>query len=218
MTHVSLEVTHLNWLCPQTFELQFQRPPEFDAVPGQKIDIAFQDDYRTYTLVNAPKDEVLAICVRHVDQGRFSPVLARAKKGDHFQASPAFGYFTYQPAQSVAVFVATGTGIAPFVAFARSGVQGFYLLHGVRTPSQLYYRDILEKAALNYTPCFSNKNSIDASYSHFFQGRVTRYLRKDLPKGIYDFYLCGSGEMVADATRIIDQRFEGSKVFVETFY
>lgn len=218
MSHVALKVTQLQWLCPQTFEVRFERPAGFGFVSGQKIDIAFQDTVRTYTLVSSPDVDELAICVRHVPQGRFTPILARAKVGDNFKVTPAYGYFTYQPSRLPAVFVATGTGVAPFVSFARSGADGFHLLHGVRTPEQLYYHDILASASGEYTPCLSEKNTTGSSSPNRFQGRVTTYLKNALPRGAYDFYLCGRNEMIADAMGIIDDRFAGSKVFSEMFF
>jgi hypothetical protein len=51
-----------------------------------------------------------------------------------------------------------------------------------------------------------------------FQGRVSDYIRKKLPRTEYDFYLCGRDEMVRDVTLLIDDCFPGSRVFNEVFY
>jgi ferredoxin-NADP reductase len=48
--------------------------------------------------------------------------------------------------------------------------------------------------------------------------RVTDFLEQKLSPGSYDFYLCGRGEMVRDATHIIDRRFPGARVFSELFF
>lgn len=218
MSHVTLKVTRLHWLCPQTFEVRFERPAGFAFIPGQKIDLGFKGGHRTYTLINAADDDHLAICVRRVGQGHFTPMLSATKPGDCYQATSAYGYFAFQPAQSQAIFVATGTGIAPFVSFARSGAKGFYLLHGVFDEEQLYYQDELESAALKYVPCLSGDLPPTPSFPHGIQGHVTDYLGNALPAGTYDFYLCGRNEMIADTTKLIDQHFEGSRVFAEMFY
>lgn len=217
MIPIELVVTRRQWLGDHAFEVCFERPANFNFTPGQKIRFDYEDISREYTLVNGPMDD-LTICVRLLRQGRFSPVLARAEKGDRFQISPAFGYFVQQPSRHPAVYAATGTGVAPFVSFALHGVRNFYLLHGVRTAQELYYRDILECAADHYIPCLSKDRSSGRVLRSAFAGRVTGYLESSLPKGVYDFYLCGRGEMIADATRIIDTQFVGSKVFTETFY
>ena len=211
-----LEVAGLRWLTERTFEIGFHRPDGFAFIPGQKIRFLAGDISRDYTLVNGPDAPFLTICVRLVDGGRFSPQLARARTGDRFTISAAFGYFRFQPSPRPAVFVATGTGIAPFVAFVRAGAGGFTLLHGVRTPGELYYRDELEAASGSYTACLSGEK--DPPGNTFFSGRVTGYLESRPASGEYDFYLSGRGEMISDATLIIDRRFPGSLVFSESFF
>jgi benzoate/toluate 1,2-dioxygenase reductase subunit len=206
------------WLTAHTFEIRFRRPAEFAFLPGQKVQVIHEGVKRDYSLLTTPDDDELAICVRHIPQGRMSPVLAHARVGRVFHLTPAFGFFLFQPSRRPAVFVATGTGIAPFVAFARSGVQRFQLLHGVRCAEELYYHDLLAPAASSFIACLSGPRSPDTHWPHVFTGRVTAYLENQLIAGDYDFYLCGRGEMVRDALRIIDQRFPSSRVFTETFF
>jgi benzoate/toluate 1,2-dioxygenase reductase component len=207
-------VSRLLWLTENVFEVGFRRPEGFRFVPGQKIRLANIDTSREYTLVNHPDALELTICIRHVAAGCFSPLLARARIGDSYVMSSASGFFTYQSRTRPAVFIATGTGIAPFLAFVRAGARGFYLLQGARTERDLLYRDEVSGAAGEYIPCLS------ASESHGLlrSGHVTNYLEDHLPAEIYDFYLCGNGNMVRDAMRIIDRSFPDSRVYVETFF
>ena len=113
------------------------------------------------------------------------------------------------------VFVATGTGIAPFCSMVRSGIGGFVLLHGVRQPADLYYRDLFQTAAKTYVACLS---SADQESDAYFHGHVTEYLQKHLPMGSYDFYLCGNRGVIRDVTRLVDRQFPGSLVYTEMFY
>ena len=170
---------------------------------------------RLYAFGPVEADE-LALCVRLVANGRFSPRLARASSGDRFRITAPFGYFTYKASSRPAVFVATGTGIAPFVAFARAGIRGFDLLHGGRNASALYYQEILADSARTYTPCISGISSRE-SLPGSFAGRVDQYLATVFPEGVYDFYLCGLSEMIRDVTRVIDLRFPDSRLFMEAF-
>jgi benzoate/toluate 1,2-dioxygenase reductase component len=215
--HHTVQLTGKRRLSRGTEELRFERPPELAVSAGQKIRFFQQETTRDYTLVNAPDRNELVICVREVVEGRFSPWLVRAPIGTAFRISAPFGYFTYQPSVRQAVFVATGTGIAPFVAFVRSGVSGFCLLHGVRSEEQLYYREELAAAAHIYVACLSTEGSGAGAATGAFPGRVTLYLEKNLPVGSYDFYLCGLGAMIEAATHIIDRRFPGALVFTEPF-
>ncbi len=216
--HFEVAVVGSRRLADHTVEIRFQRPDGFGFLPGQKISIAHHDLHRDYSLCSSQQDAELAICVREIAQGSLSPVLTRAKAGDRFQITSAFGYFLYQPSARPAVFVATGTGIAPFVAFVRGGANNYHLLHGVRSASELYYRRLLSSAAKQYTPCLSQEEAKLGGKPENFYGRVTDFLEGRLHAGDYDFYLCGRGEMLRDATRIIDRRFEGSRVYAELFF
>ncbi len=211
-------ITSIHWLSKQTFEVKFERPAEMTFTAGQKVILGRQDLKREYTLVSSPNDSELAICVRHVAKGSFSSLLARAKPGDTFEISNPYGFFTYQSGERIAVFVATGTGIAPFVSFAKSGTQKFILLHGVFDERELYYRSLLSPSASTYIPCVSKFGRKGELTGKIFFGRVTDFLEEHLAVGNYDFYLCGRGEMVRDAMHIVDSRFPNSKVFSEMFF
>lgn len=211
-------VSGLTWLADHTFEMRFQRPERFEFLPGQKIGLMHDSIYRDYSLISSTHDSELAICVRLIPNGNLSPILARAKIGDGFNITTAFGFFYYQPGRHPAVFVATGTGIAPFVAFVRAGAKDYHLLHGVKTTAELYYRDTFTAPAKNYTPCVSASGECKDMDPNIFHGRVTTFLERKLKPGIYDFYLCGKGEMIRDAVRIIDAQFGRSRVFTELFF
>jgi hypothetical protein len=88
----------------------------------------------------------------------------------------------------------------------------------VRSTGDLYYRDIVAPPAGSYTACVSQPTPDNATKDRIFAGRVTHYLRNDLSAGRYDFYLCGRGEMVRNAMAVIDGRFDGGRVYTETFF
>lgn len=205
-----------SWLSDRTFELAVTRPGGFDFLPGQKVEVRIAGLTREYTIVSAPQDKHLAFCIRHLTEGKTSSLLAAAQPGEIIGFSAAYGFFLHRPGKSV--FVATGTGVAPFAAFARSGVRGYTLLHGVAAATELYYRHLLEKAAGRYVGCISEIDQAAAAEEGFYAGRVTEYLKEELAPGRYTFYLCGNGEMVGDAMKIIDSRFERSRIFTESFF
>ena len=203
------------WLTQRTFEIALSKPPDYSFQAGQCVRIYHQARERDYTPVSAPEDPQITFCIRRIDSGEFTPVLSRVKIGTRFDISRPAGYFTYKPSQHPPVFIATGTGIAPFCAMARSGVTGFTLLHGVDDPGELYYRSEMEPVAASYIPCISGEHPSSREYYH---GRVTAYLRDHLAKGQYDFYLCGSREMIREATWLVDEQFPGSRIYSEPFH
>ena len=107
-------------LSDNTFEAVFSRPSGFDFTAGQRIRLVHEGLERDYSLANAPVDAVLVLCIRQVAAGRFSPLLSSAPVGTAFTFSGPHGYFVYQASARPPVFVATGTGVAPFAAMARA--------------------------------------------------------------------------------------------------
>jgi ferredoxin-NADP reductase len=210
--------THLidrRWISEKTFELSFSKPSSYEIKPGQRIRIFFQNLERDYTPVSGPEDPEITVCIRRVDTGEFTPILSTVEIGTRLDISEPGGYFTFRPSPRPPVFIATGTGIAPFCAMVRSGVTGFKLLHGVDRPEDLYYRSKFESVADSYVPCISKGYP---SATDHFRGRVTDYLQQYLPPEVYDFYLCGRREMIRDVTWLVDERFTGSLIYSELFY
>ncbi|MDJ0781622.1 MAG: FAD-binding oxidoreductase [Desulfosarcinaceae bacterium] len=198
--------------------LRFKRPTRFSFTPGQYIRFHHQGVVRDYTLINAPDDTHLEICLRHLPEGRFTPALVGATAGQTFDVEGPLGYFRFQSDPATAVFVATGSGIAPFVAYVRAGVRGFTLLHGAATAAALLFGEEMRSAAADYQTCLSKSSSGDATQpGETSTGRVTDLLRSMPPRHCH-FYLCGSAAMIGDALNIIDDRFEGATVFTERFY
>jgi len=191
-------------------------------MPGQFIRFIFKDDHgtssgRDYSLISIPPDPDIGLLVRNTGTGRFSSLLATAEMGMTLEFTGPRGYFTYQESGRRAVFVATGTGISPFVSMARSGVSGFVLLHGVQTEADLYYQEIFSRLPCRYVPCLSGPAETNACRGAFY-GRVTAYMASLLSPGEYDFYLCGRRSMIREAIFQIDERFPGGRVYSETFY
>ena len=202
---------------PGILEVSMERPAGFTFLPGQFIRFIVDEHPRDYTIVSAPEAGTLDFCIALVDGGRFSDLIAGASAGDRFEFSGPHGYFIFQESPRRPVFVATGTGVAPFAAYCRSGVTRAVLLHGVTAADQLIYRSLLEPSLDGYIPCISGPLDSSGNLKGAFAGRVTDYLGTLLAPGIYDFYLCGRRTMITAVTALIDDRFDGSRLFVEHF-
>lgn len=203
------------WLSDKTFELILSTPPIFGFEPGQRIRLSFGGHDRDYSIVSAPQESELTLCIRSVAGGKLSTLLSVADIGTSLSVAGPCGYFTYKSSPQPAVFVATGTGIAPFCSMARAGISGFTLLHGAGLPQDLYYASLFRNSARKYIPCLTATKKLPANA---FAGKVTEYLERFLAPEAYDFYLSGRQEMIRDATLLIDERFPGSLVYSEMFY
>ena len=216
--HASTRTTRLlkrQWLSDKTFEIILSRPAGFEFEPGQRIRLNIGKHARDYSIVSAPNASELTLCIRNVAGGKMSGLLSTAEIGKPFTIDGPYGYFTYKPSIRPAVFVATGTGIAPFCSMARAGVSDFIILHGVGLPEDLYYADQFNISAAQYVPCLTEAKKLP---SDAFKGTVTTYLDEHLPCSTYDFYLCGRREMIRDVTLLIDERFPDSLVYTEMFF
>ena len=208
------EIMAQRWLSKKTFEIRLRRPESFNFKPGQRISLRYKGIERDYSLASSPDETHLALCIRYIKKGGLSRLLGDATEGTRINFYGPHGYFGFNYSQRPSVLVATGTGIAPFRSMVCSGVAPELILHGVETSAELYYADELMSAKNNYVACLSQSNNSKIHYN----GRVTDYIQDRLPRGIYDFYLCGRREMIRDVTLLIDERFEGSLVYTETFY
>ena len=201
------------WLSARAFELELERPPVFSFRAGQSIRVFAGGEGRDYSLSSGPASGSLRLCIRLVDGGAVSSVLAEASVGSPVGFTGPHGVFTIAPSPRPVVWAATGVGIAPFLSMARDGAAGFTLLHGVREGVDLFHRDELRACASRYVACVS-RETVPGCYS----GRVTAWASANLPPAAYDIFLCGNRRMVRDFLVLVDERFPGSRVFTEIFY
>ena len=213
-----VELLQRRWLSKYVFEIELTRPPGWDFKPGQTICFIHGSLERYYSLLSAPDAATLEICVYSVPGGSFSPVLAEAEIGTTFNVTGPHGYFTFNRSERAPVFIATGTGIAPFVSMGRSGIAGFTLLHEVDSTADLYYQDLFREIASNYIPCLTKTSSVGPMPPGTYHGNAAEFLKKNLLPAKYDFYLCGEREMTRNVTLVADAHFSGSYVFKEVFF
>lgn len=196
---VPVVVESLKEIATQVYVLEFKRFFDFEA--GQVIKLAWEKNWepRLYSIASGEKERNIQLLFNIVDDGILTPKLASLRPGDKLFASKAFGKFTCGDGPSV--WIAAGTGIAPFASMFRSGMrENKILIHGGKYHDSFYYSDEFEPVlGNNYIRC-SSQEEVEGAY----YGRLTRYLmdRDELPeKAVY--YLCGSSEMVVETRDIL---------------
>jgi ferredoxin-NADP reductase len=85
------------WLSDKAFEIDLAKPPSFHFIPGQRICLSHEGRDRDYSLISAPDDDLLTLCIKYVKEGRISPFLATASVGTSLCFTGPRGYFTYKP-------------------------------------------------------------------------------------------------------------------------
>ena len=212
-TYKVLEIEHLT---ESTFCLRTERPSA-TIKAGQCFNVgipgaAVNREYSMYSAADAPFLEFL---IKHVDGGIVSSALKKLQVGDPVEIDGPYGAFCLvEPVRQDAeyLFLASGTGIAPFHSFVKTFPNlNYTVLHGIRHPREQYHAK--DYAAGRYIPCISKNDSDQASF------RVTDYLSKHPanPKSIV--YLCGNRGMIIDAFEILrTQGVPGDSLFTEVFF
>lgn len=172
----------------------------FDA--GQHITLGFPGDnqIREYSIYSYTSQSFLEVLVREVENGLVSRKLHQIKIGDTLQVEGPFGFFKLDENQlekKKYLFIATGTGIAPFHSFVGSypGLN-YKILHGVRYANEAYERSFYPPE--RYLLCTSRDQQGD------FFGRVTDYLslHNEVDSDTL-VYLCGNYEMIYQVFNIL---------------
>ncbi|WP_430935922.1 ferredoxin--NADP reductase [Saccharicrinis sp. 156] len=192
-------VTSVNEITPGYFTLEFER--KFNFIPGQVVAVSLnlQDDPRLYSIASGNQKENMRILFDVYPEGLLTPPLSAANPGDIVLVSEPFGKFT--PSATEEWWIATGTGIAPFISVLESGQsipQKF--LHGSRTLDGFLFQDFFkEKLADNYLRFCTQETGDDV-----IEGRLTHWLndQDQLPKDM-KYFLCGNPDMVVDVRDIV---------------
>jgi len=210
------KVLDLRQLTENTFILSLPKS-RFKFVAGQHISLSISGDYqsREYSIYSAEEGDNLEILVKEVEGGYFSPKLKHLKIGDMVEVHGPFGKFGLDEKKRDThqhVFIASGTGIAPFHSIVKS-VPGlnYKVILGVRYSGEAYEIEHYDRERI--TVCASRDEKGD------FNGRLTEYLKKtDFPKNTC-FYLCGNSDMIFDAMEILKSKgFDRESVTVEVYF
>ena len=180
-------------LTDTTYVLRFTRN-NMEFEPGQHIVLGIPGDNQTreYSIYSSVDQEFLEVIVREVEEGIVSRKLRRIKEGDLVYVDGPFGFFSLDEEsmqEKKYLFIATGTGIAPFHSMIGSYPDfNFKLLHGVRFAEEAYERSSYNSE--KYILCTSRDSKGD------FDGRVTDYLMTNEVDSDTLVYLCGNCEMI----------------------
>jgi ferredoxin-NADP reductase len=160
---------------------------------------------RAYSIASPPNGKRFAFCANLVQDGRFSPFLFSMKPGDEIDFKGPYGAFILRRPVSDSIFVATGTGIAPFRsmlmdALPRLPEQRFTLIFGVRYSHTLLYDKEL-RAMVREFPNFTYIPTLTRPATGWTgrSGRVQQHVLEVLgERRDVDVYICGLREMVDD--------------------
>lgn len=216
--HIFLPVKALQWYGTGIYEIQLERQG-VEFTPGDCFALFARDQKasRPYSVASGVNDDCISFVIRRMPNGEVSDYLHTLQPGDKVKVSPPFGWF--RPGEindgSPFVFIATGTGISPFMCHFRS--------RGDRPPSQLLY-GVRQKEDAVQLEWLKSQCDVQLAISRedcsgYHHGRVTD-LFDHLPlNDNCQYYLCGLDAMIDDATRFLEQHgVELSRIHRECFF
>jgi len=193
-------------------EFEIKAVPRFGFVAGQWLSFKTtkpdgEEITRAYSIASPPsEDNRFALCLNRVQDGFTSNYLCDMKAGDEIACSGPFGDFILRPPLRDTVFIATGTGIAPFRSMlhwllaeeSRHQGKQLSLVFGNRTEKDIYYHaEFLQLAAahsnFHYLPTLSRGSENWPGLQGYVQEHVPA-----ITQGRTDMhaYICGLDKMV----------------------
>lgn len=180
---------------------------------------------RPYSIASSARrlEDGYELYIRRIPGGALTPSLFATAVGQRLLVRPPKGRFVLDvDDRRTHLFVATGCGLAPFLAMLRTLLdegrpRRVVLLHGVSYVAELGYRALLEDwersgaLPLRYLPTISRPG---APENAGWQGRTGR-AEAQLPQVLDDFgltpqgtvvYLCGNPEMIGTSRDLLVAR------------
>ena len=203
-------------LTENTFKIRIKRP-DILIKSGQcfNVGIPLLGINREYSMYSAADSDYLDFLIRAVNGGIISSELQKLKPGDLVEVDGAYGEFCLNEPIDYSqeyLFIATGTGIAPFHSFVQTWENLNYLiLHGVRTKDECY--DMSHYKLNSYVPCLSSPGNDEQSI------RVTDYLSNIELSSSVKVYICGNRNMIVEVFEILHNKgVSGDRIITEVFF
>jgi ferredoxin-NADP reductase len=202
-------------IIPGFYTLTFKR--QFDFVPGQVVALGINTSHDPclYSIASGNQKEYMRILFDVKTNGFLTPQLIQLKPRDLIYVSEPFGEFT--PSDKNEWWIATGTGIAPFISMVESGIKlPDKLLQGARILNQFLFQDLFIKKLKDKYLRFCTREQGEG----VILGRLTEWLntQNDLLQNI-KYYLCGNPDMVVDVRDIIlDNGVDFENIMAEIYF
>ncbi|MFZ1964277.1 MAG: FAD-dependent oxidoreductase [Roseiarcus sp.] len=204
-------------LTPSIWGLEFELDEPIRFVPGQYVKLRVAPfEWRDYSIAAASGKRV-TLLISNRTHGDGSLYADSIEPGATTEVEGPFGGYRLERNAHRQVFVATGTGLAPFLPMfgemAKAGeIEAAELYFGCRTTAQDITRALAPLPSRTIV-CASR----DAAADGVFHGRVTHALAGlAFEPATTDFYICGSAAMVSDCRAILE-RAGARRILTELF-
>ncbi len=203
-------------LTESTYILRMEKNDmQFDA--GQHILLGKENDpdQREYSIFSGENDKYLEVLIKEVEDGSVSKHLKNLKLGDKLNVEGPLGFFGLHKDKidtGKFLFIASGTGIAPFHSMVKTHPNLDYkILHGIRVCNEAYGKESYNKD--RYIRCTSREADCD------FEGRVTDYIKQNEFSEDTICYFCGNFKMIREAMDLLEKKgIPGNQLHAEVYF
>ncbi len=194
--------------------------PEFTYRPGQfvNIDIPTTEGKtlrRSYSIASvAVEPGMFELCIKLVEGGTGSVYLNNLQIGERITGDAPHGHFVVKDTTVPIVFIATGTGIAPFRAMLAEAPHAT-VWFGMRNEQELFWVDDLTPRAAQFYVTLSQPGDEWPG----LRGRVTTHTNIIVHENpSTQYYLCGTPPMVLEMRKaLIASGVSPTNIFFELF-
>ncbi len=204
--------------------IRLSEPQEISFVPGQYIQLlapAYEGSpepvYRAYSISSPPSDKgAIELIVRLVPGGACTTwVFKHLREGDEVSFNGPFGQFRLSNTEAEMVWIAGGSGMAPFWSIARHMVE-----RGIRRKTTFFFgalskkdlflveelREVEKKLpGFRFIPALSAPQPSDNWGGE--TGLITEVADRHIEPGSQaEAYLCGSGGMIKAACKVLEAK------------
>lgn len=232
---VKAQVSAIQMVCSKVLQVELTpvEPASFAFIPGQYINIIVPPGVvRPYSICSSASDSTklsLVIAVGH--EGVCANYFKSLSVGIYVEFIGPVGKFQlHYPLPHSLEFIATGTGIAPFVPMLYQLVTDNYsgrvkLEFGVRTEQDIFLTEVLQDfthnlAHFDYTLWLSrpSQEPLDPNLTPQKKGRLTTVLPSKTNKNAH-YYICGHPDMVTEVKTYLEETnaIPVTNIFFEEF-
>jgi len=212
-------------------QFMFETEEDFRFESGQFVMVKVDDGAeplasRAYSIASAPDGSEFSLVIKLLPGGRGSEFLSRVSVEQNFDLKGPFGHFVLdKKSEKDLVFVATGTGVAPFHSMLVSLLEDkdprhVTLLWGLRHCVDVFWRERFEELASEHAN-FDFKLTLSQPENESWdglQGRVTDHL-DGFDTANIRVYICGNKSMIDQSKEYFsEQGVPGDDIKNEIFY
>lgn len=185
------------WHNEEHYDLKFRKPENFDFKPGQYLTVRFNYNGevlpRAFSISSSPTEDHIMFTIKK--EGRVSGKLGEIDIGSEIEARGPFGLFNLDENFKSVVFIAGGTGIAPFRSMVKYILDkdldiNIKLFYSARTEKDLLFKDEFEKInseKFSFVPAVTRDENFKG-----FKGRIDlNFLKENINNFNSLFYICG---------------------------